>query len=132
MWANNGGHNRRQVASWWKDSRGYIQGRVWIGDKAVHYKFHRWLMEQFLGRPLLPSEDVHHKNGIRDDNRIENLELVDHRSHTLITNAGRVYHKGYTLNLTESQRKSRSERAKQQRVGMPRFKKARGPEGGSK
>lgn len=53
------------------NNRGYLVQRVNGRDILQH----RHIMEGILGRALLPNENVHHINGVRDDNRVENLEV---------------------------------------------------------
>ena len=74
------------------NSRGYIL--IWLTPMDFFYSMcnindyvleHRLVMAKHLGRCLHLWETVHHKNHKRDDNRIENLQLVSNEFHQQLT-----------------------------------------------
>ena len=75
------------------DNCGYVNR--WMpehpnANKNGYVREHRYLMAEKIGRPLRADEDVHHINGVKSDNRIENLELMLKSEHTRHHATGRL------------------------------------------
>jgi len=100
-------HNKGK-GNGWLNKKGYREIRV----NKVIVKEHRHLMELHLKRKLFKNEDVHHIDGIKHNNDLSNLQLISHSDHSIITSSNRVYKTGYKLNLTDEERKRRSEHLK--------------------
>lgn len=64
-------------------------------------RLHRYLMEQKLGRKLLRSEHVHHINGNKTDNRIENLAILYSKDHLRFHAIERWRRDMYKVDLTK-------------------------------
>lgn len=74
----------RSVGETRTTKKGYIEIKTEAGWRFQHIE----VMESHLERTLAPGERVHHGNEIKSDNRIENLELMEHGEHTAHHHAG--------------------------------------------
>lgn len=84
------GANIRGEKNWnWKGGKVILKGYVYLlcpghpfaHKYQPHVAEHRLVMEEKMGRYLDKNEEVHHINGIKTDNKIENLEIVIKKMH---------------------------------------------------
>lgn len=89
-----GANNHKWKGGRFKTKDGYIMIKAESHPNANQHGYmleHRLLVEQSIGRVLKSDEDVHHINGIKDDNRIENLQLMKRKDHSRLTGLQRLF-----------------------------------------
>ncbi len=63
-------------------------GRYWIKLEIGRQRYHRYLMEQKLGRKLLPEENIHHIDEDKLNNDLGNLQIMSNSEHRRLHQTG--------------------------------------------
>lgn len=77
--------DKEKILTTRKDKCGYEVARIFkYGEKVKYLLVHQLVVDAFIRVYDRSCEEVHHKNRIRDDNRLENLQILpSHKHHTL-------------------------------------------------
>ena len=70
------------IKKWSKDTNSYMRSTIWVDGKSKTISQHRTLAEYFISNPELKLQ-VNHKNGIKHDNNLDNLEWVTQSENSL-------------------------------------------------
>jgi len=75
-------HKTKKFKRWTKDTNGYMRCTIWINGTSKTISQHRILAENFIDNPECKLQ-VNHKNGIKNDNKLNNLEWITQSENTL-------------------------------------------------
>ena len=101
----------RQSRNWRggrKKNNGYIEiymPESSMADVMGYVKEHRYVMSQYLGRDLTTDELVHHIDGIKTNNNIENLEIMTKGIHSCIHHKGSIFSDTHRMRISESKKR---------------------------
>jgi len=66
-----------------KETKDHLRVVIRVGKKCRHILVHRLVATEFIGDPPTPGHEVNHRNGNKQDNRVENLEWVTRRENVI-------------------------------------------------